>query len=402
MIRFLKNYRQSLVLIAAIVTGALIGIYYKDAALKLKPLGDIFLNLLFTIVVPLVFCSIASVVAHTANSVRMTRIVLWMLVVFVTTGIIASVIMAGAVKLYSPSKGVRIETVEAEVSKKTVFAEQAARAVSVPEFQDLFVKKNMLGLIVFAVIIGFSVNAAGERARAFREFLMAGNAVMAKTVSIIMYYAPVGLGAYFAYLTASFGAELLNSYARIIKLYYPVAILYFLIFFSLCTFLAAGKNGMKKFWANILPPSVTAWATGSSIAAIPLNMEAAEKIGVPEDIREVVIPVGATIHMEGSSLAAMLKIAFLFGIYGMAFSGLATIAQAVGVALICGVVMSGIPGGGFLGEMMIVTLYGFPIEALPIISMIGTIVDPPATMVNSVGDTVSSMLVSRLMGNKLN
>jgi Na+/H+-dicarboxylate symporter len=170
-----------------------------------------------------------------------------------------------------------------------------------------------------------------------------------------------------------------------------------LYFFSIYTFIAAGNRGMRRFWGNILPPSLTSWATGSSIAAIPLNLEAAEKIGVPEDIREVVIPVGATIHMEGSCLAAVLKIAFLFGIYGMSFSGFATMAQAVGVALICGVVMSGIPGGGFLGEMMIVTLYGFPVEALPIISMIGTVVDPPATMVNSVGDTVSSMIVARIV-----
>jgi Na+/H+-dicarboxylate symporter len=118
---------------------------------------------------------------------------------------------------------------------------------------------------------------------------------------------------------------------------------------------------------------------------------------VPEDIREVVIPVGATIHMEGSCLSAILKIAFLFGIFGQDFAGPGTILIAVGVAMLSGTVMSGIPGGGFLGEMLIVTLYGFPPETLPLLSMIGTLVDPPATMVNACGDNVCSMMVARVL-----
>ena len=149
-----------------------------------------------------------------------------------------------------------------------------------------------------------------------------------------------------------------------------------------------------------MPASLTALATGSSVATIPTNLEAARKIGIPKDIREVVIPVGATIHMEGSCLSAILKIAFLFGLFGMNFSGIDTIAIAIGVALLSGTVMSGIPGGGFLGEMLIITLYGFPPEAMPMISMIGTLVDPPATMVNAVGDNVASMMIARLLEGK--
>ena len=104
--------------------------------------------------------------------------------------------------------------------------------------------------------------------------------------------------------------------------------------------------------------------------------------------------------MEGSCLSAILKISLLFGLFHMDFSGFGTLATAVGIALLSGTVMSGIPGGGFLGELLIVTMYGFPVEALPVISMIGTLVDPPATMVNAVGDNVSSMLVSRILYGK--
>ncbi len=185
-----------------------------------------------------------------------------------------------------------------------------------------------------------------------------------------------------------------------VAIYYPLAILYFVFGFSFYAFAADGHKGIKNFWIHIPPVALTALGTGSSLAALPANLEAAEKIGIPEDVREIVLPLGATIHMDGSCLAAVMKIAVLFLLFGRDFSGLGTLAGAVGVAILCGLVMSGIPGGGFLGEALIVSLYGFGPEALPIISMLGTLIDPPATMINSTGDTVAAMMVSRLMKNK--
>jgi len=193
---------------------------------------------------------------------------------------------------------------------------------------------------------------------------------------------------------------MLDAYARAMALYYPTAILYFFIAFTLYAFIAAGKTGVRKFWRNIIPPSLIALATGSSMATIPANLQAAENIGTPEDIREVIIPIGATMHMEGSCLAAVLKIAFLFGIFNMSFSGTETILTALGIALLTGVVVSGIPGGGTIGELLIISFYGFPVESLPVIMMIGTLVDAPATMLNAVGDNVSGMLVARMLGGK--
>jgi Na+/H+-dicarboxylate symporter len=183
-------------------------------------------------------------------------------------------------------------------------------------------------------------------------------------------------------------------------LYYPTAILYFFVAFTIYVFIAAKSKGVRRFWRNIIPPSLIALATGSSMATIPANLEAAEKNGVPKDISEVVITIGATMHMEGSCLAAVLKIAFLFGIFNMPFAGMDTILTALGIALITGVVVSGIPGGGTIGELLIISFYGFPMESFPIITMIGTLVDAPATMLNAVGDNVSSMLIARMLGGK--
>jgi Na+/H+-dicarboxylate symporter len=131
-----------------------------------------------------------------------------------------------------------------------------------------------------------------------------------------------------------------------------------------------------------------------------VNLEAAHNIGIPDDISEVVLPVGATAHMEGSCLSGILKIAFLFGIFNMPFTGLGTFGSAILVSVLSGVVLSGVPGGGLVGEMLIVSLYGFPPEAFPIIATLGFLVDPAATMVNATGDTCSSMIVARMVEGK--
>ena len=136
------------------------------------------------------------------------------------------------------------------------------------------------------------------------------------------------------------------------------------------------------------------------MATLPINLEAAEKIGVKEDIRNIVLPIGSTTHMDGTCLSGILKISFLFGIFGMPFNSIETWIGAIIFAVFSGVAMGAISGGGLMGEMLIVSLYGFPPEAFAIIAAIGILVDPPATMVNAVGDTVASMLVSRVIEGK--
>jgi Na+/H+-dicarboxylate symporter len=271
----------------------------------------------------------------------------------------------------------------------------------VPDFPGLLSKKNMLALIVFAALVGLATSAAGDKGRAFAAFLISGNEVFLKIISFIMYYAPIGLAACFATIIGGeIGPNLLTSYARTMMLYYPVCILYFFIAFTLYAYLAGRSTAVRKFWGNIAPPTMMAVATSSSFATIPLNLRAADRIGVPRDISEMVIPIGAQIHMDGSCLAAIIKIAFLCGLFGIPLNSSESIVQAIGIAILSGAVMSGIPGGGFAGEILIVTMYGFRPEALVLISTIGTLVDPPATMVNAIGDNVAGMILARILGGR--
>ncbi|NLH18413.1 MAG: dicarboxylate/amino acid:cation symporter [Phycisphaerae bacterium] len=397
---FWKNYSYSILLLSAMLVGSAIGLVFGKSAECLKPFGQVFLNLLFVLVVPVVFFSLSSAIASMSNPSRLGRILMWMILIFVATAVISSSLMVAGVLAVPPAQGLSIKMTEAPKAESVSIADQIVNTLTVGEFFELLRRKNMLAVIVFSILVGLAACLSGEKARPFRAFLVSANEVMFKALSLVMLYAPIGLAAWFAYLIGVFGPELLGSYARAVALYYPLAFLYFFVFFTMYAWISAGRPGVVRFWPAVIPPALTSLATGSSLATVPVSLQAAKRIGVPADIRELVIPIGATIHMDGSCLAAILKIAVLFGLFGRPFEGAATIFGAIGVAILSGVVISGIPSGGMLGELLIVTLYGFPPEALPVISMIGTLVDPPATMVNATGDTVAGMLISRILGGK--
>jgi Na+/H+-dicarboxylate symporter len=397
---FVQAYGFSFILIISIIVGSILGITFKKDAVILKPLGDIFLNLLFTIIIPLVFFSISSAVAGMSDMKRLGKILFAMIVVFTIAGFIAASVMIIGVKIYPPALNININLGTYLKIEHFNTYEQILKAFTVSDFRDILSKNNMLALIIFSILTGLGTSSAGEKGKAFCDFLKAGTEVMMKVIGYIMLYAPIGLCAYFAYLTGAFGTELLGSYARVVILYFPLSVIYFFVAFTLYVYIAARGPGVRAFWKNIIPPSLTALATGSSMVTIPSNLEAADKMGVPREISDIIIPVGATLHMEGSCLAAVLKIAFLFGIFHMDFSGAGTILTAIGIGMLTGMVVSGIPGGGTIGEILIISLYGFPPEAFPLITMIGTLVDAPATMVNAVGDNVASILVARILSGK--
>lgn len=395
-----ESYRFPIILLTAIIIGSIAGIVAGKDAVIFKPLGDIFLNLMFTVVVPLVFLTISSAVANMANLKRLGSILKNLLLVFFVTGLIASFIMIFFVTVIPPAQGVDLSVNVEEPVEKINLANQIVKAITVTDFPELLSRRNMLPLVVFSVFFGLCITALGEKGKKAADALDLLSQVVMKMVNFIMYYAPVGLAAYFAALIGEFGPELLKEYARAMAVYYPVTIGYFFIAFFAYAYYAGGMPGVKRFFKYIVSPAVTSLATQSSIATLPVNLESAGNMGVPKDIREIVLPMGATMHMDGSCLSAILKISFLFGLYGKDFSGIGTFTTAILISVMSGVVMSGVPGGGLIGEMLIVNLYGFPAEAFPIIATIGFLVDPPATMVNACGDSVAAMMVTRLVEGK--
>jgi len=396
---FWENYRFSIILLGSIILGSILGGVMKDKASLFKPLGDLFINAMFTIVVPLVFVTISSSVAGMSNMKRLGNILKSLLLVFFSTGFIASIIIIVIVLIYPPAQGISLNLPPAEALKPFQTGDQIVAALTVTDFPQLISRSNMLPLIIFSIVFGLCVNMIGEKGRVIANGLDALAAVFLKMINLLMYYAPIGLGAYFAALVGQYGQELLGSYARAMLIYYPLCFAYLFIAFPAYAYISAGMDGLKSL-KYVVSPAITAVATQSSIATLPVNLEACENIGVPKDIREIVLPIGATAHMDGTVLSSILKISFLFGIFQVPFEGVGTYASALLLSIAGGVVMSGVPGGGLIGEMFIVTMYGFPAEAFPIIATIGYLVDPFATMINASGDTIASMLVTRVVEGK--
>lgn len=394
------SYRFPIILLTGIITGAILGLVLGEKATILAPLGDIFLNLMFTIVVPMVFVSISSAVGNMVNMKRLGKILGSLVMVFIVTGAIAGAFVLIVVNVFPPAAGTTIQFASAEMEQMSSVSDMIVGSLTVDDFSGLMSRKNMLPIIVFAIMAGFCISACGGEEGHVGKFLNNLNDIIMKMVGVIMMYAPIGLGAYFASLVGEFGPGLLGDYGRAMLIYYPMCIIYFMVAFPAYAYFAGGTIGIKRMFQNIFNPAITAFATQSSVATIPVNIESCDKIGVPKDIRDIVLPMGATMHMDGSVLSAIVKISFLFGVFGQEFTGVGTYAMALAVAVLSAFVLSGAPGGGLVGEMLIVSLFGFPAEAFPLIATIGFLVDPMATCINSSGDTIASMMVTRLVEGK--
>jgi Na+/H+-dicarboxylate symporter len=395
-INFLKSYSSILLLLGGIILGSILGLVFGKDVEVIKPLGDIFLNLLFTAIIPLIFFTIASSVANLEQTEKLGRLFIIMIAVFLGTILISALVMITAVYLFPIHQSIVISKVPLENIESGSIGDQIAKLVTANDFFELLSRKSMLALIIFSFLVGFSSLQSGEKGSAFRSFLDSGNEVMKQLLGIIMKLAPVGLGAYFAYQVGVFGPQLFGAYAKPLGVYYGACIFYFFVFFSIYAFISGGKRAFIVFWSNNITPSLTAVGTCSSIATIPANLDAAEKMGIPKHVRNLVIPLGGPLHKDGSSMSSILKITVLFAMFGKDFTDPLTILLALGITVIVSIVEGGIPNGGYIGEILAITVYGLPMEqALPVAMILGTLVDPIATLLNANGDVICSMMISR-------
>lgn len=366
----------------------------------LKPFGEIFLNLIFTAIVPLIFFSVSSAIARVGSMGKLGKIAFYMTIVFLFTGIVAAVYSLFIVSLFPPAQGVALPLNAPEKTTTLSFFDQIAGIFTVPEFSMLLSHQHILALIIFSILVGIAAANANEKGKTFIDFLKAGEEIFMRVFTLIMYYAPFGFFAYFAVLVHDLGPQLMASYLRIAVLYYTFGIIYFIVAFTLFAYLAGRARGIKLFWRNIFLPVVTSIATCSSAASLPANLMAAKKMRISPEIYETVIPLGTIIHKDGSVIGGVFKIAFLFGIFHLNFSSPGVLLTALGVSLLVGTVMGAIPSGGMLGELLILNVYGFPPSVLIAIAAISIIIDPLATMLNVTCNSVSTMMVARLVEGK--
>lgn len=405
-----KNYKSTIILLGSIIVGAIVGIIFKEDAKVLSPLGDLFLNLLLVIIVPLIFLTISTSIAKMKEPKRLGKIMRTIVGVFVFTSLIAVII--GFVSTYYINL---VDTTDGEAIKESLVLDsdeevedielnllgRTVEAVSVNDFSKLLSKDNVIAIVIFSIMFGVAMRMAKEKSEPLLKVLMSANEVILKFVNIIMYYAPIGLGCYFASLVGTFGTTIAVGYLRTFILYTVVAVLFYFIMYTVYAYMAAGKRGVKAFWKNAVPSTVTSLATCSSAACIPVNIETSKKIGVSDDIAETIIPLGTSFHKDGSIIGSVFKIMFLVCLFGTDVSGFGGIGKVLIVALIANLLITAVPiGGGTISETLIISMMGYPMGALPILTIIAAIIDPPATMLNVVGDASSSMLCARIVDGK--
>ena len=409
--KLLSNYKSTIILLVSIIIGAIVGFIFKEKATVLSPLGDIFLNLFLVVIKPLIFLTITTSISKMKSPKRLGKIVGATFLVFIITSIIAVLIGFAStyfIKLVKPEDGEKIkqslqETTEEETQENEEIGilKRTASLLTVNDFTKLLSKDNIIALLVFSIIFGLAINITGEKAKPVVDFLESANEIINNVVKLIMYYAPIGLGCYFAALVGSFGEMIVVGYLKTFVIYTIVSILYYLIIYSIYAFVAGGKNGINLYWKNVLPATATALGTCSSAASIPVNIECSKKIGVPEDVAETAIPLGTSFHKDGSIIGSVFKIMFLVCLFGMNVSTGTGILGILAIALVSTLLVTAVPiGGGTISEMLIITMLGCPTAALPILTIIATIIDAPATMLNVVGDTASSMMISKIVDGK--
>ena len=402
--KFLKNYKSTLILLGSIIIGTIVGLIFGEKATVLSPFGDLFLNMLLVIIVPLIFLTISTSIGKMKQPKRIGKILTTIILVFAFTSIVSvfvGIVSTKAFRLVDVKDETAIKEVlngAEEATKEDVnFLERTVEAVSVNDFSKLLTRDNMIALIIFSILMGISINMSKGKGDKFLDVLESANEVVQSFIKLIMYYAPIGLGCYFAALVGTFGGEIAIGYGKTFIIYTVVSVVFYFTVYSLYAFVAGGKKGFISYWRNILPATLTSLATCSSAASIPVNTTCAKNIGVPDDIADTTIPLGKSFHKDGSIIGSVFKIMFLVYLFNSDVSTL----KVLGVALIATLLVTAVPiGGGTISEMLIITMLGFPVTALPILTIIATIIDPPATMLNVVGDSASSMMVARIVDGK--
>ena len=398
MAKFLKNNWFFFTMIIGIVAGCLVG-YFWEGASVLAPLGKLFINMMFCVVVPMVFFSISSSIANMKSAKRAGKLMGTTVLTFMCTTVIASVIMYVIVRFVPVYIGDPIFTAEEKEAMSA--GEMIVGFFTKSDVPELWSRRSILQLIIAGIFFGFGVQMCGGPKTKIAPMLEEITNALMKVIKLITYYAPIGFFGFFADLVATHGADFMGQYGKAVGIYYIVAFAYMFLIFPLYARFGGGKGAVKVMFRHLFRPAAVAFGTCSSVATIPTNMEVSEDTGISKDVTDIVLPMGATMNMDGSGMSAIIKVAFLFPVFGMKF-GTGDALLAIVVATLSSVAMSGIPGGGGTGELVLCSLFfpeSLPI-AFPIAQAIGDLVDPPATMVNAAGDYVASYIVSRFNDGK--
>ena len=405
--KIIKNYKSTVILLGSVIVGTICGLIFKEKAEIVKPLGDLFLNLLLVIIVPFIFFTITSSISKMNEKKRLSKILISTIVIFLITSVVAVLfgfLTTAKINLVNPENTEAIKEVFDNTIEEGVelnILERTVSVLSTNSFAGLLSTSNLVALIVMSVLFGIAINKAGEKGKKVAELFDSFSEIMYKLIEIIMYYAPIGLGCYFASLVGTLGGTIAVGFLKTFVIYTLVCLVFMIVFYTLYAFIAGGFKAVKAFWSNIISSALTSIGTCSSAASVPVNIECTKKMGVPNDIAETTVSLGTSFHKDGSCIGSVFKTMFLVSLFGTSLSTFGDVTKVLGIALLATLLVTAVPiGGGTISEMLILTMMNYNVAALPILTIVATIIDAPATLLNVVGDSASAMMVTRVVEGK--
>lgn len=389
-------------ILAALVIGLIFGWVLAQALPKdaqavaaswLKAFGDIFVRLIRVIIPLLIFFTISAATCSIADARKLGRILAWMLFIYIITSVLAAAwgVIGGLV--FKPGVGLTLEVTGTPPTPPQ--GPDILLSFFQTDFSALLTVGGAMTMIILAMIIGISATLLGERGRKVAEFLKLGSDLMVNTVRIIMYYAPVAVFSYAGWLMLKYGVEILGRYASFLAVQYGFSLFHFIVIYSILSSL--GGVSPLTYFKNQLTPFFIAFTTRSSAATLPANLEAARKDGVPDEVFNITLPIGATVNMDGTALYQALAAVFIAQLFGIALTPY-HISLIIFAALIGSIATAAIPGGGTIMLAYVLSVVGLPLEGVAIMLAIDPLTDAIRTALNVSGDVASTIFISRILG----
>ena len=395
----MRNYIQTALLLLGVSVGAACGALAGPSASIVKPVGEIFLNLTFVLVVPVVFFSVANSVRKLTTQRQLWRVLSRAVLVFLAGSAVAGILTWVVCGFWNPLGGyaTRIPPERTALEGVALGGRDLLGTIenmfTVSDFHMLLSKDNLVPLIVFSALFGAATSLSSAKGESMGRFLESGMEVVMEFMRILMYAAPVCLGCYFADLVGNLGGQIAGSFVNSMLLYLAVTLILFFGVNSIYVALAGGKKGLSSYWKNITEPSLLAVATCSSAATIPASIKSAKRMGVDDSVAESVIPLGINLNKDGSVVSSVLKTMFVVSFYGLEGYGCLAV---VAIAILASLVVGAIPVGGMTAEILICSILGVDPEFAATLLVISTLVDIPATLLNTTDNLVSAVWVDKL------
>lgn len=397
---FWKNYGSTLLLLLGLVVGGVLGVVLGENAAVLRPVGKLFLNLIFVLVVPLVFFSVAQSMVVMRQSGVIGSVLGSAVCVFLFMSLVAGVFSYGFMSVWNPFADMLGQGGQASFSggfldEEMNIGDALVGAFTVSDFPLLLSRENLLPLIVFAALVGLAVAFLGQKVPTIEKVVNEGGAVIMKMMEMLMKVAPIGIGCYFADTIGQLGGQIMGNYLEIFLVVCTVCAVVYFVFHTLYALYC--RIPLGKFWKEMISPSATAVGTCSSAACMPVNMAAARNLGVAGQIADGVIPLGTNLHKDGSVVASVAKVLFALYFFGITPTGVGAAAMVIILSILQSIVVGAIPVGGMTGELLICAVLGIDPSFAATLLIIGTICDIPCTLLNVSGNLVAATLVQRVV-----